>query len=389
MKKVLGLFLAASLVFCGTFGVVASATAAEAISDLAPTGLSVSGDTLYITDGYTNQIYTYEDGELSLLAGNANLLYGIPEGGYIDGIAEYTLFDEPYAAVSWNGGVIVSDTQNNMLRFVSDGIVSTYAGTQAAGYTDGAASESAFYLPTGLAVDDEGNLYVADTGNGVIRKITQSGVVSTYATDFVSPTGLCWYDDALYVTDIETNVVLAVRDGVVSVIAGQGILQDEEWVAGYADGSAEEAMFSLPEAIYVDEMGIYIGDTGNNVVRKIADGEVTTLFTADDLADPTALVKYQGVLLIGDQFVRKTLSTTDDSSTSLGSSAAEILEEEVVDDSTLEINDAGTVEVEASSFNAMLWLGVLAVVLLLVAGAIGAVIYRRRIAEAEAEVGEN
>lgn len=136
---------------------------ASEITSIGASGFYVAEDVLYITDSYTNQIYQYDASGLVLLAGNPNWNEGIPQTGYHDGIAEYTLFNDPFMAVSWNGGVLVSDTENHVLRFIVDGMVETYAGNGESGYLDGNKEESLFYLPTGLAVDEFGNLYVADT----------------------------------------------------------------------------------------------------------------------------------------------------------------------------------------------------------------------------------
>lgn len=317
MKKRLSAFLLVAVLACTVLGVTVHANEWDELTYIAAKGLSVSGDTLYITDSYTNQIYSYDGETLTLLAGNSNWIDGIPTPGYLDGVAEYALFDEPSMAVSWNGGVIVSDTQNNVLRFIKDGVVTTYAGTGQAGYTDGDVSASAFYLPTGLAVGDDGTLYVADAGNGVIRAITTAGVVSTYADDFCAPSGLYWYEGVLYVTDVEANVVLSVQDGVVSLVAGVAISLEEEMVAGYQDGAADQALFSLPQGIYVDEKGIYVADVGNDVVRKIASGDVTTVYTSELISDPISIVSYQGTLLVGDNLVRNIFGFTDDSDTLL------------------------------------------------------------------------
>lgn len=283
---------------------------AEVFSEIAANGFYVSKDNiLYVTDGNTNQIYEYDGKQLSLLAGNANQIDGKSEGGYIDGKAEYTLFDEPFMAVPWKDGVIVSDTNNNMLRYIENGKVSTYAGRQEGGYEDGQGDRCLFYRPSGLAVDDVGNLYVADTGNGVIRKVDASGVVSTYVEGLHGPKGLCFYEGSLYVTDIESNQILSITEGIVKVEAGIGTQVEDEWIGGYVDGTVEEAQFSLPLGIYVDDSGIYVGDSGNHVIRTIVDGAVYTSLSDEGVVEPSAVVMYEGQLLVGDPFAKKISET--------------------------------------------------------------------------------
>jgi sugar lactone lactonase YvrE len=139
-------------------------------------------------------------------------------------------------AIDAQGNLYVADAQDHKIRKISlQGVVSTYAGTGAQGSNNGnAQTEATFRQPSGLALDRQGNLYVADYFNHLIRKITPAGEVSTYA--------------------------------------GKG-------TTGSADGQRLEATFNLPYGVAVDADGnVYVGDYGNNKIRKIkTNGEVITL----------------------------------------------------------------------------------------------------------------
>jgi MYXO-CTERM domain-containing protein len=137
--------------------------------------------------------------------------------------------------VDASGNVYVADTTNNLLRKITpDGTVSTLAGVVGvAGSSDGTGSAALFNMPGGLAVDASGNIYLADTGNSTIRKITPAGVVTTIA-------GL-------------------------------------PGVAGFKDGTGSDAWFNQPKALTVDATGnVFVADTGNATVRQITPAGVVT-----------------------------------------------------------------------------------------------------------------
>ncbi|MEO6996394.1 MAG: immunoglobulin domain-containing protein [Lacunisphaera sp.] len=191
-----------------------------------------------------------------------------------------------------SGNLLVADASANVIRMVTPtGAVSIFAGTVGnAGSTDGTGSAARFNQPGGLAFDAAGNLFVADTGNATIRKITPSGVVTTLAGDatargnvdgtgnaarFNHPIGLA-VDSAgnLFVADTFTDTVRKITPaGAVSTLAGTNT------VTGSTDGSGAAARFNTPSGVTVDASGIvYVADTGNNTIRQItADGTVTTL----------------------------------------------------------------------------------------------------------------
>lgn len=308
-KRIVVLLL--TLVIC--IGNSFSAAAAENIMDVmcAPNGILVTpeGD-LFVTDTYHKVVWKVTDGKASIFAGSVSIkgIYGESSGGYVDGLLEETLFQKPWAIVPFIGGYAVSDSGNNAIRLLSTTETKTLAGGNAGGYIDGTGTGAAFRNPTGLAVDEQGNLYVADTNNGCIRKVTTSGQVTTFISGLKEPTGLFYRSQTLYIAESGSHRILAAKNGDLTVLAGGR----EE---GFADGTAAEALFSNPQGITVSDDGIiYIADTGNAAVRKLQEGTVSTVLYNPPAAmsvypvSPTGLAVRGDELLICDNFARKLIS---------------------------------------------------------------------------------
>ncbi|WP_027865172.1 NHL repeat-containing protein [Massilia alkalitolerans] len=266
------------------------------IAALAGAGVAIAGAVLYFTDTIERQpgalaVFTpkaaktlpFWPARVTTLAGD-----GIP--GAVDGPAATSRFDDPFGvALDSHGKVYVADAGNsNRIRTIApDGTVATFAGDKE-GFVDGKGTAAAFHTPSALAFDHEGNLYVADTGNHAIRKIAKDGTVTTLAgngtrgeldgigraAQFNGPVGLA-VDDAgiVYVADTYNDRIRRIgRDGTVTTIAGSG-------KPGLLDGLAAAASFDTPSALAVTTNGtLYVADTGNNAIRRIAtDGSVTTI----------------------------------------------------------------------------------------------------------------
>jgi sugar lactone lactonase YvrE len=196
-------------------------------------------------------------------------------------------------AVDITGNVYVADTDNNTIRKITPaGVVSTLAGTAGVppGSLDGSGAAAQFYSPTGVAVDTQGNVYVADSGNNTIRMITPSGGVTTLAgtagqvgsldgtgpaAQFNSPSGVAVDTQGnVYVTDSSNNTIRKIAPGgVVTTLAGTAL------VVGSLDGAGAAASFQFPNGIAVDTSGtVYVADTNNNTIRVITPaGVVSTL----------------------------------------------------------------------------------------------------------------
>lgn len=229
---------------------------------------------LFVSDVSNNRIRKISsDGQVSDLAGGRK--------GYADGPGNLAMFNHPHGiAADVEGNVYVSDTDNYRIRKIApDGTTSTLAGNGNDGFVDGVGDKAEFYVPIGIAIDTEGNIFVGDEGNSSIRKITPDNNVSTLAgngsfsfadgigkeASFNAPGALA-LDSAgrLYVADYLNNCIRRVSpSGEVRTIAGIG---DK----GFADGDPAEARFYYPFGIAVDASGrVYVGDHYNHRVRVI------------------------------------------------------------------------------------------------------------------------
>jgi len=207
--------------------------------------------------------------------------------GSADGVGTAASFYAPADVVlDAAGNLYVSDSGNHLIRKVTPlGVVSTFAGNTAGGFENGKGAAASFSAMQGLAIDPSGNIYVADSGNEVIRKITPDGTVSTFAgtgvagssngtvttATFKEPTGLA-FDVAgnMYVADFGNKMIRKITtDGTVSTLAGSG-------ATGYNNGTGSTATFTSPDRLVVDGSGnVFVSDL--SLVRKITpDGVVIT-----------------------------------------------------------------------------------------------------------------
>jgi len=243
-----------------------------------PEGVSLdSAGNIYVADYANDTIRKITPaGVVSTLAGQAFVQ------GSADGAGSTARFYYPQSvAVDASGNVYVADTWNETIRKITPaGVVSTLAGAPgASGSADGTGSAARFYFPSGVAVDGAGNVYVADNLNHTIRKITPAGVVSTLAgspgvigsTDatgsaarFYEPAGIA-VDGAgnVYVTDSGNYTIRKITPaGEVTTLAGSVA------TSGTADGTGRAALFYSPQGLAVDAVGtVYVADYGNQTIR--------------------------------------------------------------------------------------------------------------------------
>jgi sugar lactone lactonase YvrE len=246
-----------------------------------PVGLALGRDgTVYVSDADANTVYRIAPtGAVSVLARPGA------------GVTETSLVTPTSVTVDASGNAFVTNNGNNaILKLTPAGAASVVAGHPgSAGGTDGTAAAARFSAPRGIAIDPAGNLYVADEGNSNIRKITPAGVVTTLAggagagtadgqgttARFGAPRGLA--ADAkgnVYVADTDNHTVRKITPaGQVTTLAGRA------GEAGKNDGTGAAARFSEPRGIAVDALGtVYVADTGNAAIRQITpDGVVTTI----------------------------------------------------------------------------------------------------------------
>jgi hypothetical protein len=253
-----------------------------------PSGVAIdSSNNLYVADTLNNTVRKISSsGTVTTFAGLAG------RTSSVDGSATAARFEDPYAiAVDGSGNLYVADaTDNSIRKITSAGAVSTLAGLGGSfGSTDDTGTAARFKGPLGIAADSAGNVYVADTGNATVRKITAAGVVSTLAGSagqtgsldasgaaarFMSPYGITVDSSGtVYVVESTAAVRKITAAGVVTTLAGTS------GANGYTDATGAAARFSVPFDIAADGSGnLYVSDHGNHVVRKITSaGVVTTL----------------------------------------------------------------------------------------------------------------
>ncbi|HEY6394934.1 MAG TPA: hypothetical protein VIX12_05905, partial [Candidatus Binataceae bacterium] len=215
------------------------------------------------------------------------------EQGSNDGVGASTRFTSPDGVALVGNDLYVLDTNNSDLRKIniSTKAVSTVAGTaNISGTEDGKSAVAHFNLPTQIASDGKGHLYITDSGNSTIRQMTiADGTVKTIGgqpqtpgkadgpltkSQYSGPRGIVVVGDAVYVADTGNDIIrkIDVNSMQTSTFAGSG----EE---GKADGTGPAAQFSNPGAMCTDGGTIYLMDADNHAIRKInpASAEVTTL----------------------------------------------------------------------------------------------------------------
>lgn len=232
---------------------------------------------IYVADAANNTIREITPaGAVSTIAGSPGI------AGSADGPAASALFDSPEGvAVDASGNIFVSDTGNGAIREISAGTVSTLAGSAGNfGGADGTNSTAEFFQPEGIAVDGSDNVFVADTFNHTIRQITAAGVVTTLAgtagssgeadgtngaAQFNCPTGMAIDNGGnLYVTDLFNHTIRKVTPaGVVTTLAGLA------GVYGSSDGANSAADFFEPEGIAVNGTNVFVTDSGNDAIRQL------------------------------------------------------------------------------------------------------------------------
>ncbi len=260
-----------------------------------PNGIASDGETTFASFA-DSTIKELKADRHHILAGQAeHIPYKGFRGGYADGKGEEARFHGPsYILILPQGDLIVADTFNHRIRRVTrQGLVTTLAGSGKAGSRDGQASEAEFNKPSTLAVDPEGNIYVGEEGGHRIRRLSPEGHVSTIAgtgeagfadgvasrAQFNTPLGLAIDSQGnLFVADTRNYRIRRITpDGIVSTVAGSG-------TEGFSDGPAATAKFEFITGLAFDLQGnLFISDLSANCIRKLdTRAHVTTLAGGGD-----------------------------------------------------------------------------------------------------------
>ena len=271
--------------------VIAGSSNGPAASALFSTPAAIVADSsgsLYVADSQNHMIRKIAtDGLVSTFAGQA----GAPGGG--DGSGTQARFDTPSGiAIDPSGNLFVSDTGNHTIRMITPaGVVTTLAGMAGqSGFTNGAGTNARFNSPLGVFVATNGTIHVADCGNHVIRSISPGGTVTTLAGSpetwgsndgagssarFNGPVGLALDNQGnLFVSDSNNHTIRKITpDGMVATWAGAPEMD------GRGDGERLTARFSKPAELAFDKQGnLFVADSFNHVIRQISsDGRVVTV----------------------------------------------------------------------------------------------------------------
>ena len=255
--------------------------------------LSPSGSSVYVADDFNSDIR-----DVKFLTGVVTTLAGNNTPGYVDGVGTNAKFRGPIGiAVSSSGlSLFVADIDGSTIRaiIISNGVVTTLAGHNSAGFVDGVGTNARFYTPSGVAISPSGMvLYVTDFGNNAIRIVTTSkGAVETLAGNgtagfvdgvgtnalFNHPSSVTVHPNGMrmFVADFSNSAIRAITisTGAVTTFAGNGL-------NGFSDGVGSNAMFDQPMGIAAHPSGLtlFVGDSGNSAIRTItiSTGVVTTL----------------------------------------------------------------------------------------------------------------
>jgi uncharacterized protein (TIGR03437 family) len=234
---------------------------------------------LFIADVANNRIREVSNGFITTVAGNGTRGYSGDGGPAIAA----QLNSPAGIAIDRNGALYIADSGNNRIRKVVNGTISTFAGTGTPGFSgdNGPAAEAELNFPIGVLADPAGNIYIADTGNSRVREVS-SGVITTVdgggrisqAPPVSYPVGLAIDSNGnLYVSDPPNQNIRRLSRGVVTIAAGNGMVG-----FGGDNGPATLAQLWYPSGLTVDaEDNLYIADSVNTRVRRVSNGVITTV----------------------------------------------------------------------------------------------------------------
>ena len=289
----------------GTAGSLGDGSAASSAELYNPQGIAIYSGNCYISDTTNNKIRKVNStGFISTYAGNGT------KGRSGDGFAATLalLYNPQGLTIDSNGNLFIADRSNHSIRKVtSAGIITTYAGTGGtAGSSgdNGAATSAKLNSPYGVAIDSNGNLYIADTSNYIIRKVSVAGIITAYAgtagfhgstgdngqatsAKLYSPQGVAVDSiGTVYIADTINNKVRMVSSGIITTVAGTGVTGSSG-----DNGYATSALLYSPVGVTIDISGndVYVS-TQNNEVRFIYEPSSTP--TSQPTLQPTLQVHH-------------------------------------------------------------------------------------------------
>jgi hypothetical protein len=240
-----------------------------------PSGITTDGTNLYVAETSNHLIR-----KIVISTGVVTTVAGTGSSGSANGTGTSASFDNPNGITTDGTNLYVADASNHLIRkiVISTGAVTTVAGTGSTGSANGTGTSASFYNPVGITTDGT-NLYVADFNNHLIRKIVIStGVVTTVAgtgwngsangtgtsASFFNPKGITTDGTNLYVADYGNHLIrkIVISTGAVTTLAGTGS-------SGSVNGTGTSASFGNPKGITTDGTNLYVADYKNHLIRKI------------------------------------------------------------------------------------------------------------------------
>jgi len=240
------------------------------------TTLAKNAGSFGIAIDHSGYLYTTFNNSICKISpsGIITTIAGSDSAGLLNATGSNALFNRPWGlTVDAGGNIYVADEGNNLVRKINQqGIVSTLAGDTVPGYANGLDNAASFNQPEGITVDSAGNIYVTDSFNGILRKITPSGLVTTIAGNYVLINGVASTNNCVYngvAIDLSGNIYVINRyQFQVTKISPKGMVNILMLANYYSGGSG--ILSGALDGISVTKTGIvYVSDSYNNAIIKI------------------------------------------------------------------------------------------------------------------------